>query len=55
MRRTLIAGEEGQDLVEYGLLATSIALTAIAAVQALGWSVGQLWTRIGTQLAAYFM
>ncbi len=54
MFRTLIADEIGQDLIEYGLLVSGIALMAIAAIRTFGVAVGQLWFHIGTQLAAIF-
>jgi Flp pilus assembly pilin Flp len=54
MFRTRIADDGGQDLIEYALLVSGIALMAIAAVNAFGVSAGQLWLRIGAQLAAIF-
>ncbi len=47
-------GEEGQDLIEYGLLVMFIALIAVAGVQVLGVGVGQMWTQISTELVAIF-
>jgi Flp pilus assembly pilin Flp len=59
MRRALIAVEHlihddrGQDLVEYGLLVTLIAITAVAAVGLFGTAVaGPLWSPIITGLNA---
>lgn len=44
--------EDGQGLIEYGLIITGIALAAIAAIWLLGPQIGQMFTDIGTQLAA---
>ena len=39
--------EEGQDLLEYGLLAALIAIIALGAVQAVGNTINQVfWTTI---------
>ena len=43
--------EEGQGLVEYGLIIAGIALAAIAAIWLLGPQISQFFTDIGTQLA----
>ncbi|PKM72696.1 MAG: Flp family type IVb pilin [Firmicutes bacterium HGW-Firmicutes-17] len=43
--------EDGQGLVEYGLIIAGIALAAIAAIWLLGPQIGQFFTDIGTQLA----
>lgn len=32
----LVVGEEGQDLIEYGLLAALVALVAVATITAIG-------------------
>ena len=38
--------EEGQDLIEYALIAGLIALAAVAALIALGGSLQTLWTNL---------
>jgi pilus assembly protein Flp/PilA len=48
--RRFVLDESGQDLVEYGLLATLIALVAMGAVQLAGGSLSSLWTTIATQM-----
>jgi Flp pilus assembly pilin Flp len=48
--RLLVRDESGQDLLEYGLLATLIALVTLAAVQAAGTSLSTLWTNIANQM-----
>ena len=55
MFRALVAEGEAQDLIEYGLLATLVSLTALVALQLFGVAVGQLWTRMTTQLAGMFL
>ena len=41
--------EEGQDLLEYGLLAALIAIIALGAVQAVGNTINQVfWTTIAS-------
>jgi Flp pilus assembly pilin Flp len=58
MHRVLIAVEHlvrddrGQDLLEYGLLATLIALAAIAAVGLVGTTTNTLWSSIDTFVRA---
>lgn len=47
----IIREEDGQGLIEYGLIITGIALAAIAAIWLLGPQIGQMFTDIGTQLA----
>jgi len=49
--RSLIASEEGQDLVEYALLVCLIALAAIAGVDKVASAVTNVFTRISSSLA----
>ena len=44
--------EEGQDLIEYSLLAALIAVASIVAMTALGTQISELFGRIGTRLGA---
>ena len=44
--------EEGQDLIEYSLLAALIAVACIAAMQALAVDINGIVARIGAALAA---
>jgi Flp pilus assembly pilin Flp len=47
--RRLVRHEDGQDLLEYGLLAVLIAILAIGAVSALGQTIlGVFWNNIGS-------
>ncbi|MDD3307385.1 MAG: Flp family type IVb pilin [Acetobacterium sp.] len=43
--------ENGQGLVEYGLIIAGIALAAIAAIWLLGPQISAFFTNIGTELA----
>ena len=42
--------EEGQDLIEYALIAGLLALAAVAALIALGGSLQSMWTQLSTQV-----
>jgi pilus assembly protein Flp/PilA len=44
--------EDGQDLIEYSLLAALIAVASILAMQALSTDINQIFTRIGAALDA---
>ena len=48
--RRLIREEQGQDLIEYALLAAFIALAATVAMTALGTSIGDFFTAVKTKL-----
>jgi len=49
--QNLMAGEEGQDLVEYALLVCLIALAAIAGVDKVANGVTSVFTRVSSSLA----
>ena len=49
--RSLMAGDEGQDLVEYALLVCLISLAAIAGVDRVAGAVTNVFTRISSSLA----
>jgi pilus assembly protein Flp/PilA len=44
--------EEGQDLIEYSLLAALIAVACIAVMKALAVDIGQIFAKIGAALDA---
>lgn len=44
--RNLLVREEGQDLVEYALLAALLSIVSIAALTTLGPAIANVWTRI---------
>ena len=46
--------EEGQDLIEYSLLAALIAVACIAAMQALAIDINEIFTKIGAALDAAY-
>ncbi len=48
--RNLFVNEEGQDLIEYALLAGLLALAVVAALTAASGSLNTLWDAIETQL-----
>jgi pilus assembly protein Flp/PilA len=43
--------DEGQDLIEYALLAAFISLAAVLAIQQLGSSVNNVYTKVSATLA----
>ncbi|MGB6975589.1 MAG: Flp family type IVb pilin [Terracidiphilus sp.] len=49
--QTLLASEEGQDLVEYGLVVALVAFGAVAALTSLGSGLGDLFSDINQTLA----
>ena len=46
----LVREEEGQDLIEYALLAALIALAATIAMQQLGTGISSLFSKVNTKL-----
>ncbi len=50
--QTLLMNEEGQDLVEYGLLVALVALGATVGMRALATDINILFTNLGTTLTA---
>ncbi len=49
--QNLMSGEQGQDLVEYGLLCTLIALAMISSINSIATAVTQAFTNISSSLA----
>lgn len=47
----LMHREEGQDLVEYALLVSLIALAAVVASRSLGTGISTIFTNISTSIA----
>jgi pilus assembly protein Flp/PilA len=43
--------DEGQDLIEYALLAAFISLAAVLAIQSLGSAVNDVYTRVSSTLS----
>ena len=48
----LLVSAEGQDLIEYALLAALIALAAVAAMQTLGGAINAKFDNASSQLAS---
>jgi pilus assembly protein Flp/PilA len=51
--QTLMSREEGQDLVEYGLLIALVAFAATAGMTKLATSINTAFSTIGTTLTGY--
>lgn len=51
--QTLMAREEGQDLVEYALVVALIAFAATAGMKSLATAINVAFTQIGTTLTSY--
>jgi len=48
--KRFIHEEEGQDIIEYALLAAFISVVAIVAIIAIGTRVNQIYTGVSSQL-----
>ena len=48
--KNFIAREEGQDLVEYALLAALLSIASIAALKILGPKISATWDKISAEL-----
>ena len=46
-----VNGEDGQDLVEYGLIVTAIALAAIGGIEQFASAVATMFSKIGTSIS----
>ena len=49
---SFIHADDGQDLIEYALLAGFISLATVAAVTSIGTSLSSTYTSIGTKVGA---
>ena len=49
--KNFIVREEGQDLVEYALLAALLSIVSIIALQSLGPVIADVWTQIETAIS----
>ena len=47
----LVRDEQGQDLIEYALLATFVSLVAIAGATALGTALNSWYTAVSTRVS----
>jgi pilus assembly protein Flp/PilA len=50
--KNFIVAEEGQDLVEYALLAALLSIVSIAALTTLGPVIANVWTQIETAISS---
>lgn len=50
--QTLLMNEEGQDLIEYGLLVALVGFGATVGMKALATDINTLFTNIGTTLTS---
>lgn len=48
--KNFVAREDGQDLVEYALLAALLSIVSIVALQTLGGSIKKVWDNINAAL-----
>ena len=48
--RRLVREDDGQDLIEYALLAAFISLAAVAAITQLGTAINNIYTKISNTL-----
>ncbi len=48
--QALRSSDEGQTLVEYALIIALVSVASIAALNALAVDIGEVFTRIGTEL-----
>jgi pilus assembly protein Flp/PilA len=51
--QTLLADEQGQDLIEYALVVALIAFAATAGMKTVATDINLAFTNIGTKLTAY--
>ena len=49
--KNFIVAEEGQDLVEYALLAALLSIVSIVALQTLGPTIAGVWDQINTAIS----
>jgi pilus assembly protein Flp/PilA len=48
--KNLVISEDGQDLVEYALLAALLSIVSIATLKVLGPKIAAVWTNISNEL-----
>jgi len=53
LKNALIQDERGQDLIEYALVVSLIALAATAGMSSVATKIGNAFTAIGTKMTTY--
>jgi pilus assembly protein Flp/PilA len=53
LKDALVEDERGQDLIEYALVVSLIALAATATMSTLATAIGTAFGKVGTKLATY--
>jgi len=53
LKDTLVGNQSGQDLIEYALVVSLIALAATAGMGSVATAISGAWTKIGTKLTNY--
>jgi pilus assembly protein Flp/PilA len=53
MKDALVKDERGQDLIEYALVVSLIALAATVSMKAVATAIGTAFTAVGTKLGTY--
>ena len=51
--QSLMMSEEGQDLIEYALIASVVAMAAVAGMGTLATDINTAFTNIGAKLVTY--
>lgn len=51
--KRLVREEQGQDVIEYALIAAAISIVAIPTVPAIGTRVGVWWTAISADVLSF--
>ena len=49
---SFVREEEGQDVLEYGLLMAFVAVIAVAAINTVGGNIGTIWDSVNMALQA---
>jgi len=53
LMNSLVKDESGQDLIEYALVVSLIALAATVSMKALATTIGTAFTAVGTKMTTY--
>jgi pilus assembly protein Flp/PilA len=53
LKNSLVKDQRGQDLIEYALVVSLIALAATAGMKTVATNIGTAFTAVGTKLTTY--